>query len=59
MDHWKWVNFISLPYFDLAYSSRIKRMNQLSRDYMYVVTGRVTFKPIVTHYYRLVTQKVM
>jgi len=31
MDRWKLVNFISLPYFDFAYNSRIKQLNQLSQ----------------------------
>jgi len=30
MDRWKWINFIRLQYFDFAYNSRIKRLNQLS-----------------------------
>jgi len=31
MDCRKLVNFISLQYFDFAYNSHIKRLNQLSR----------------------------
>jgi len=33
MDRWKWVNFVKLLYFDFAYNSRIKQLNQLSQAY--------------------------